>query len=173
MLLALLYCSGPRIGLLDFRKREVRTIETAISSPRNTAWSSNGQEIVFSAFPPHPETRHGVFIIDRNGNPLRTILIDTPLSETDGLAWSPGGNKILLGQDGGLYTLDLTTEAIDLFLESAITPDWQDPSHPRSVSPRNKIKMTWARLKSVINDNMIPNHSPKEDLSCLHLTNNR
>ena len=102
--------SGPRIGLLDFKTREVRTIEVSVSFPRNAAWSPNSQEIVFSAFPPFPETRHGVFIIDRDGNPLRTILMDTPPSTTDGLAWSPNGDKILFGREGGLYTLDLTSE---------------------------------------------------------------
>ena len=139
--------SGPRIGLLDFRKGEVRTIEVAVSFPRDVAWSPNGQEIVFSAYPPFPETRHGVFIINRDGNPLRTIFIDTRPSTTDGLAWSPDEDKILFGQDGGLHMLDLTSESVKLFLKSATTPDWQDPSRPRSVSPRNKIKTTWGEMK--------------------------
>ena len=139
--------SAPRIGLLDFKMQEVRTIEVSVSSPRNAAWLPNSQEIVFSAFPPLPETRHGVFIIDRDGNPLRTILMDTPPSTTDGLAWSPNGDKILFGRGGGLHTLDLTNESVKLFLESATTPDWQDPSRPRSVSPRNKIKTTWGEIK--------------------------
>lgn len=141
--------SGPRIGLLDFRKGEVRTIDTAVSSPRNAAWSPNGQEIIFSGFPEFeiPETRHGIFIIDRDGNPLRTILIDTLSSTADGLAWSPDGGKILFGQGGGLYTLDLASEAIGLFLEAASTPDWQDPSRPRSVSPRKRLKTTWGEIK--------------------------
>ena len=139
--------NGRRIGLLDFGKGEVRTIEAAISSPRNAAWLPNSQEIVFSAFPPFPETRHGVFIIDRDGNPLRTILMDAPPSTTDGLAWSPDGGKILFGRGGDLYTLDLTNESVKLFLKSATTPDWQDPSRLRSVSPRNKIKTIWGEIK--------------------------
>ena len=139
--------NGPRIGLLDFKTREVRTIEVSVSFPRNVAWSSVDQKVVFSAFPPPSETRHGVFIIDRDGNPLRTILMDTPPSTTDGLAWSPDGNKILFGQGGGLYTLDLTNESIKLLLKSATTPDWQDPSRPRSVSPRNRLKTTWGEIK--------------------------
>ena len=141
--------STPRIGLLDFRKREVRTIEVSVSSPRNAAWSPNGQEIIFSGIPEFeiPETHHGIFIIDRDGKRLRTILMDTPPSETDGLAWSPDGGKILFGRDGGLYTLDLTSEKIELFLESASAPDWQDPSRPRSVSPQNRLKTTWGEIK--------------------------
>ena len=141
--------NGPRIGLLDFRKQEVRTIEAAVSSPRNAAWSPNGQEIIFSGFPEFkiPETHHGIFIIDRDGNPLQTILMDLPPSTTDGLAWSPDGGRILFGRGGGLYTLDLTNESVKLFLKSATTPDWQDPSRPRSVSPRNKIKTTWGEIK--------------------------
>ena len=139
--------SGPRIGLLDFKTREVRTIEVSVSSPRDVAWSPNGQEIVFSAYPPFPETRHGVFIINREGNPLRTVLMHTPPSTTDGLAWSPDGDKILFGRGGGLYALDLTNESVKLFLKSATTPDWQDPSRPRSVSPRNRLKTTWGEIK--------------------------
>ena len=94
-----------------------------------------------------PETHHGIFIIYRDGNPLRTILIDTLSSTADGLAWSPDGDKILFGRGGGLYTLDLASEAIGLFLEAASTPDWQDPSRPRSVSPRKRLKTTWGGIK--------------------------
>ena len=139
--------SGPRIGLLDFKTREVRTIKVSVSFPRDVTWLPNGQEIVCSAYPPFPETRHGVFIIDRDGNPLQTILMDTPPSTTDGLAWSPDGSKILFGRGGGLYTLDLTNESVKLFLKSATIPDWQDPSRPRSVSPQNRLKTTWGEIK--------------------------
>ena len=141
--------SSPRIGLLDFRKQEVRTIEAAVSFPRNAAWLPNSQEIIFSARPELeiPEPRPGIFIIDRDGNSLQTILMDTPPSETDGLAWSPDADKILFGQGGGLYMLDLTSAAIELFLESASTPDWQDPSRPRSVSPRSRLRTIWGEIK--------------------------
>jgi len=69
-------------------------------------------------------------------------------SSTDGLAWSPDGSKILVGRDGGLHTLDLDTEVIELFIESASYPDWQDPSLPRSVTPRNKLNTTWGEMKN-------------------------
>lgn len=112
-------------------------------------WSPHGQEIILSGIwgifePP----RNGVFIIDRDGNSVRTIFTDMPVSTHSGLAWSPDGNKILLDVDGGLYTLDLDNEAIELFIESASEPDWQDPSRARSVTPQNKLNTTWGEMKT-------------------------
>ncbi len=141
---------GGRIAVLDTVTREVRIINLPVFGPHDPNWSPNGQDITFSSLLQTAEAfepRSGVFIIDRDGNPVRTILTDMPDSTHYGLAWSPDGNKILFGGDDGIYTLDLDSEAIELFIESASGPDWQDPSLPRSVTPRNKPNTTWGEMK--------------------------
>ena len=141
--------SRGRIAFLDIVTQEVRTIDVPAVDLYAPAWSPNGQAIIFTGYMrfENLERRPGVFIIDRDGNPVRTILMDTPPSTIGGLAWSPDGNKILFGRDGGLHTLDLDTEATELFIEGARDPDWQDPSLPRSVSPQNKLNTTWGEMK--------------------------
>ena len=140
---------GGRIGYLDTLTHEVHPVNLPVRDIYTPDWSPNGQEIIFSArlLSGFPKSLYGIFIIDRDGNPLQTVLMDTRPLGTNGLAWSPGGDKILFGREGGLYTLDLTTEVVDLFLESASAPDWQDPSRPRSVSPRNRLKTIWGEIK--------------------------
>ncbi len=140
---------GP-IAFLDTGTHEVHTINVQVSNLYTLDWSPNGRYIIFSA--PMPveirEPRHGVFIIDRDGNALRTIFMDTPpFTRTDGLTWSPDGNKMLFGHDGRLYTLDLESEATELLTESGSNPDWQNPSRPRSVSPQNMLNTTWGEMK--------------------------
>ena len=139
-----------RIAFLDMVTQEVRTIDVPAVDLYNPAWSPNGQAIIFKGRVrfENLEPRPGVFIIDRNGNPVRTILMDTPPTTIGGLAWSPDGTKILFGHDGGLHTLDLDTEAIELFIESASYPDWQDSSLPRSVTPQNKLNTIWGEMKT-------------------------
>lgn len=137
------------INFLDTVTHEVGTTDVP-ASLYSLDWSPNGQDFVFSGVQRigNLEWRHGVFIADRDGNPLRTILMDTPPSTTDGLAWSPDGTKILFGRGGGLHSLDLDSEAVELFMESASEPDWQDPSLPRSVTPQNKLNTTWGEMKN-------------------------
>ena len=138
-----------RITFFDTETHEVHTIDVSVENVFNLDLSPNGEEFIFSGFKKSEklERHYDVFIIDRDGNPLQIILMDTVLSSTDGLAWSPDGSKILVGRDGGLHTLDLDTEAIELFMESASEPDWQDSSLPRSVSPRDKLATTWGDMK--------------------------
>ena len=140
---------GSRIGYLDTATHEVHPVNLPVRNIDTPDWSPNGQEIIFSARlqSGFPKSLYGIFIIDRDGNSLQTVLMDTRPLGTNGLAWSPGGDKILFGRESGLYTLDLTSETIELFLESASAPDWQDPSRPRSVSPRNRLKTTWGEIK--------------------------
>ncbi len=140
---------GP-ISFLDLATQEVQTINVQVSNLYTLDWSPNGQDIIFSA--PIPvevgEPRHGIFIIDRDGTPLRTIYMDTPpFTRADGLTWSPDGNKMLFGHDGKLFMLDLESEAAELYMETGGNPDWQDPTRPRPVSPRNKLNTTWGELK--------------------------
>ena len=144
---------GP-IAFLDTVTHEVRTIDLPfdlpVYLPSSPDWTPDGQDIIFAAFPPPIvsfDPGHGVFIIDQDGNPVRTIIVDTHPLDAEGLAWSPDGKKMLLSQHGGLYTLDLASETVELFLESASAPDWQDSSRPRSVSPRNKLNTTWGAMK--------------------------
>lgn len=130
---------------------EVHTVDVQVHSPNSPDWSPDGQDITFTAFPPPIvsfDPGHGVFIIDQDGNPVQTIIVDTHPLDAEGLAWSPDGKKMLLGQHGGLYTLDLASEAVELFLKSASEPDWRDPSGYQSVSPRNKLSTTWGEIKS-------------------------
>lgn len=144
------HIGGP-ISLLNTATHEVRTIDLPVHRPSSPDWSPDGQDITFITFPPPIENFEwgdGVFIIDRDGNPVRTIIMDTPPLMTEGLTWSPDGKKLLFGRHGGLYTLDLASEAVELFLESASEPDWRDPSGPQSVSPRNKLNTTWGEIKS-------------------------
>ena len=138
-----------RIAFFDTETHEVHTIDVPVENVFNLDLSPNGEASIFSGIKKSEklEPRYGVFIIDRDGNPLRTILMGTVPSSTDGLAWSPDGSKILVGRDGGFHTLDLDTESIELFMESASEPDWQDPSLPRSVSPRDKLATTWGDMK--------------------------
>ena len=138
-----------RIASYDTDTHEVHTIDLPVENVYNLDLSPNGETIVFSGFAwlEKLERHYDVFIIDRDGNPLRTILMDAVPSSTDGLAWSPDGSKILVGLDDGLHTLDLNTEAIELVINSAGGPDWQDPSLPRSVSPQNKLNTTWGEMK--------------------------
>lgn len=141
---------GP-IAILDTVTHEVRTVDIQVHSPNAPDWSSNGQEITFSALSPPIVSfapGHGVFIIDQDANPVRTIIVDTHPLDAGGLAWSPDGKKMLLGQHGALYTLDLASETVDLFLEFASGPNWQNPTKPRSVSPQNKLNTTWGEMKT-------------------------
>ena len=141
---------GGRIAFLDTVTHEVRTLQLPLIGIDNPDWSRSGQDITFSAIAHTVETfepRDGVFIIDREGNPLRTILTGGHFITHHGLAWSPDGNKILVGREDGIYTLDLDTESIELFMESASEPDWQDPSLPRSVTPQHKLNTTWGEMK--------------------------
>ena len=144
---------GP-IAVLNTVTHEVRTIDlpfdVPLYSPSSPDLSPDGQDITFTAFPPPFVTFHlgyGVFIIDRDGNPVRTINVDSHPLEAEGLTWSPDGKKMLFGHDGRLFALDLESEAAELLFESASNPDWQDPSLPRSVSPRNKLNTTWSEMK--------------------------
>ena len=144
---------GP-IAVLDMVTHEVRTIDLPfdlpVYLPSSPDWSPDGQDITFTAFPPPIVTfdpGHGVFIIDRDGNPVRTITVDTHPLDAEGLTWSPDGKKMLFGRDGRLFMLDLESEATELLFESASNPDWQDPSLPRSVSLRNKLNTTWGVMK--------------------------
>ena len=140
-----------RIAFYDTETHVVRTIDMPVENVFNLDLSPNGEELFFSGVKwlEKLERHYDVFLIDRDGNPLRTILMDAvPSSLTDGLAWSPDGSKILVGLDDGLHTLDLNTEAIELFIDSAGAPDWQDPSLPRSVTPRNKLNTTWGEMKN-------------------------
>ena len=138
-----------RIAFFDTETHEVHTIDVSVENVFNLDLSPHGEAFIFSGIKKSEkiESRYGVFIIDRDGNPVGTILMGAVPSSTDGLAWSPDGSKILVGRDGGLYTLDLNTEAIELFIDSAGSPDWQDPSLPRSVSPQNKLNTTWGEMK--------------------------
>ena len=141
-----------RIAFLNTVTHDVRTMNLSVVGINDPDWSHDGQYITFSAMVDTAavfEPRNSVYIIDRDGIPLRTILTEMPHSTHYGLAWSPDGNKILFGRDGGLYTLDLDSEAIELFMEFASEPDWQDPSLPRSVTPRNQLKTTWGDMKKV------------------------
>ena len=141
---------GGRIAFLDTATHEVRTVNLPVVGINDPDWSRHGQNVTFSAFADTAEAfepRDGVFIIDRDGNPLRKILTDSDLISYLGLAWSPDGNKILVGREDGIYTLDLDTESIELFMESASEPDWQDPSLPRSVTPQHKLNTTWGEMK--------------------------
>ena len=138
-----------RIAVLDTVTHEVHTIDVPADNLEAPTWSPDGRAIIFTGYIKFEnlERRRGVFIINRDGNPVRTILMDTPPSTTDGLAWSPDGTKILFSREWGIYTLDLDTEATELFIEGARDPDWQDPSLPRSVSPRDKLTTTWGDMK--------------------------
>ena len=141
---------GSRIDFLDTLTKEVRGINVPGTDPDDPNWSPDGEEITFSGFPPRKIgiwPRYGVFIIDSNGNPVRNILMDTRRLDYSGLSWSPDGARILIARNGGLYTLDVDTESMELFIESGSEPDWQDPSVPRSVTPRNKLAATWGDMK--------------------------
>ena len=141
---------GP-IAILNTVTHDVRTVDIPARSPNAPDWSPNGREITFSALSPPIvsfDPGHGVFIINQDGNPVRTIIVDTHPLEAEGFAWSPDGKKMLLGQHGGLYTLDLASETVELFLEFASGPNWQNPTQPRSVSPRNKLNTTWGEMKT-------------------------
>ncbi|MDE0186181.1 MAG: DPP IV N-terminal domain-containing protein [Candidatus Poribacteria bacterium] len=130
---------------------EVHTVDIPVHSPNSPDWSPDGQDITFTAFPPPIvsfDAGHGVFIIDQDGNAVRTIIVDTHPLDAEGLAWSPDGKAMLLGQHGGLYTLDLVSETVSLFLKFASNPNWQNPTQPRSVSPRNKLNTTWGDMKT-------------------------
>ncbi len=148
----LLRRDGGRIAFLDTVTREVRTLQLPVIGIDNPDWSRNGNEITFLAIAHTIESfepRDGVYIIDREGNLLRTILTGGHFITHHGLAWSPDGNRILVGREDGIYTLDLDSEAMELFMESASEPDWQDPTLPRSVSPRNKLNTTWGDMKKL------------------------
>lgn len=143
---------GGRIAFLDTVSHAVRNMQLPLIGIDNPDWSRNGQDIVFSAIAHTVDTfepRDGVFIIDRDGNPLRTILTDGHFITHHGLAWAPDGNKILVGREDGIFTLDMDSEAMELFMESASDPNWQDPTLPRSVSPRNKLNTTWGDMKKL------------------------
>ena len=115
------------------------------------AWSSDGQEIVFSSPPPRlpssERLNRGLFFIDSNGNIQRTIRERTEIPFGGRFAWSPDGQEILFGSNGNLYILDLATEGIELFMESAGSPDWKDPARLHSVTPQDKIITRWGKIK--------------------------
>jgi Tol biopolymer transport system component len=114
-------------------------------------WSSDGREVVFSASPPPPSRSErlsdGLFFIDSNGNIQRTIRERTEIPFSGRFAWSPDGQEILFGSNGNLYILDLATEGIELFMESAESPDWKDPARFHSVTPQDKVITRWGEIK--------------------------
>lgn len=113
------------------------------------AWSFNGQEVVFSAFPPPPSERfsYGLFFMDSSGNIQRTIW-ENPNIPFGRLIWLPDGYRILFTSNGNLYTLDLGTEAVELFMESAESADWEDPARFQlAVSPHGKMNTPWRTIK--------------------------
>jgi Tol biopolymer transport system component len=115
------------------------------------AWSSDSREVVFSSpLPPPPESErlsHGLFFIDSSGNIQRTIRERTEIPFSGRFAWSPDGQEILFGSNGNLYVLDLATEGIELFMESAESPDWKDPARFHSVTPQDKIITHWGEIR--------------------------
>ena len=138
------------IDFLNTETREVHSIDVSVWNLNSLDSSPDGEDIIFSASAPieNLEPRVGIFIIDTEGMLQRIVPTDVPISLLNlGLSWSPDGSEILVGHGEGLYTLDLDTEAIELFIESASHPDWQDPSLPRSVTPRDKLATTWGDMK--------------------------
>jgi len=139
------------IAFLDTETREVHSIDVPVWNPSSLDSSPDGKDIIFSASKPfeNPERRLGVFIIDTEGMILRIVPTDVPISLLNlGLSWSPDGSEILVGHGEGLYKLDLNSETIELFIESASYPDWQDASLPRSVTLLNQLKTTWGEMKN-------------------------
>ena len=142
--------STNRIDFLNTETREVHSIDLSVWNLNSLDSSPDGEDIIFSASKPieNPVRRLGIFIIDTEGMLQRIVPTDVPISLLNlGLSWSPDGSEILVGHREGLYTLHLDSEAIELFIESASHPDWQDPTRPRSVTPRNKLNTTWGDMK--------------------------
>ena len=139
------------IDLLNTETREVHSIDLYVWNLNSLDSSPDGKDIIFSASKPfeNPERRLGVFIIDTEGMLLRIVPTDLPITLLNlGLSWSPDGNTILVTDEHGIYTLDLDTESVELFIESASYPDWQDPSLPRAVTPQNKLNTIWGEMKT-------------------------
>jgi len=140
---------GTKVCLIDIITRNIR--EIAPPSVHDVSWSPNGQEIAFSALPPFvpPKFRHGIYFMDSSGNIQRTIWPPPHLSfeYLERFTWSPDGRKILVSSNGNLYSLDLANEEVKLFIKSANSPDWKDPSRSYLVSPQNKHKTTWGEIK--------------------------
>ena len=141
----------------EIRLLNIVTQDVTIISPVDAigighiAWSSNGQEVAFSAaISPKRPPNQGFFFVDSDsGNILRVVLIADP-GPSYGLAWSPDGQKILfIGISRSLYLLDLATESTELFFESASDPDWKNPSQIYSVSPKDKLRTTWGEIKNI------------------------
>jgi hypothetical protein len=139
--------------LLDVMTGEVKPFDALpqIASRDNIVWSSDGQEIVFSTAPgppPHSERfSYGLFFMDSNGSVHRTIWGDPDLPFGQ-FAWSPEGDRILFTSNGNLYTLDLGTETVELFMKSAESVDWKDPSRFQfGVSPHSKFETTWGEIR--------------------------
>lgn len=141
------------IDFLNTETREVHSIDVPVWNLNSLDSSPDGEDIIFSASKPieNPVRRLGVFIIDTEGTLQQIVPTDVPISLLNlGHSWSPDGSEILVGHGEGLYKLDLNSEAIELFIESASYPDWQDPSLPRSVTPQNKLNTTWGELKKSV-----------------------
>ncbi|MDE0186179.1 MAG: hypothetical protein OXP71_12130 [Candidatus Poribacteria bacterium] len=139
------------IAFLDTETGEVHSIDVPVWNLSSLDSSPDGEDIVFSALKPidNPVRRLGISIIDTDGMLLRIIPTDLPITLLNlGLSWSPDGNTILVSDEHGIYTLDLDTESVELFIESASYPDWQDPSLPRSVTPQNKLNTIWGEMKT-------------------------
>ena len=139
------------IDFLNTETREVHTIDVSVENINSLDSSPDGEHIVFSASKPieNPAPRLGISIIDSDGMLLRIVPTDVPilLRLNNGLSWSPDGSKILFGHGEGLYTLDLNSEAVELFIAAGSQPDWQDSTLPRSVSPLHKLNTTWGEMK--------------------------
>jgi len=86
-----------------------------------------------------------ICVIDIESGKIHHLPFSTELDVQP--AWSPDGQEILFGSNGNLYILDLATEGIELFMESAESPDWKDPARFHSVTPQDKIITRWGEIK--------------------------
>lgn len=124
--------------------------------PRSITWLPDGQKLAFAAAPPPPDRsevfRDGLFFMDVDGNILRTIW-ENPDLAFGRFSWSPDGQTIIFSNNDNLYSLDLTSEAVILFMEDADSPDWKDPAHFYDISPVGNLITTWGRTKSVLLQN--------------------
>ena len=139
------------IDFLNTETREVHSIDVPVWNLNSLDSSPDGEDIIFSASVPieNSEPSLGISIIDTGGMLLRIVPTDVPISVlNNGLSWSPYGSEILFGQGEGLYTLHLESKVIELLIESASYPDWQDPSLPRAVTPQNKLNTIWGEMKT-------------------------
>jgi Tol biopolymer transport system component len=85
---------------------DLRQLTDDIFKDRFPRWSPDGKRILFYS---NRSGNWDIWTVNANGGEL-TQITDTPDRDETQSDWSPDGTKVVFGDDGGVYTLNLTVD---------------------------------------------------------------